>query len=226
MDSHSLRCHILDREADNLSAIDGKIEHRQISNSTSDLELGSYFCHSQIAALRQLLVGSGPVVDIQIGRILTRSGGTAPPERRPSDQPNLVLMYDAFRRVATKPLEDVGRQFLSASPESETISPRSRGRSNPHDGHTSDPDILKGFRQKILVEQGIALIDDEACPLCDTAWDLEKLKTHLQEKLSKASAASAILEKLTTVTPPPASSMQSMTNCERVACCRQKKARL
>ena len=43
------------------------------------------------------------------------------------------------------------------------------------DALTSDPDILKGFRQKVLVEQGIALIDEEVCPLCDTVWDLESL---------------------------------------------------
>jgi hypothetical protein len=35
---------------------------------------------------------------------------------------------------------------------------------------TADPVILKAFRQKVLIEQGLALIDDDACPLCDTAY--------------------------------------------------------
>ena len=53
---------------------------------------------------------------------------------------------------------------------------------------TANSTMLKGFRQKVLVEQGLALIDDEACPLCDTAWNLEELKAHLAQKIGKASA--------------------------------------
>jgi hypothetical protein len=58
---------------------------------------------------------------------------------------------------------------------------------------TADPAILKGFRQKVLVEQGLVLIDDEACPLCDLQWNIEKLKEHLAEKIHKAVAATALL---------------------------------
>jgi hypothetical protein len=61
---------------------------------------------------------------------------------------------------------------------------------------TGDPNTLRGFRQKVLVEQGIALLDGEACPLCDTDWDLEELNAHLQEKLGKATAAVALLTEL------------------------------
>jgi hypothetical protein len=67
---------------------------------------------------------------------------------------------------------------------------------------THDPAVLKGFRQKILVEQGAVLIDDEACPLCDTAWDLEKLKAHLQEKIEKASTANSILKDISGASAP------------------------
>lgn len=58
---------------------------------------------------------------------------------------------------------------------------------------TADPAILKGFRQKVLVEQGLALIDDVACPLCDVTWDVQKLKEHLAEKVQKAAAATELL---------------------------------
>jgi hypothetical protein len=44
IDCHAVRCHVLDREAYDITAsklaVDGKIEHRQVSNATFDLELG------------------------------------------------------------------------------------------------------------------------------------------------------------------------------------------
>lgn len=66
----------------------------------------------------------------------------------------------------------------------------------------ADPAILKGFRQKVLVEQGLALIDEEACPLCDTAWDIEELKAHLTEKFERAFAAADLLAKLGVASVP------------------------
>jgi hypothetical protein len=46
IDCHAVRCHVLDREADDITtsklAVDGKIEHCQISNATFDLELCPY----------------------------------------------------------------------------------------------------------------------------------------------------------------------------------------
>ncbi|KRB29711.1 hypothetical protein ASD99_23875 [Mesorhizobium sp. Root695] len=59
---------------------------------------------------------------------------------------------------------------------------------------TTDPEILRSFRQKVLIEQGLELIDSDACPLCDAAWDQEHLKNHLAEKVARASTASSILD--------------------------------
>ena len=73
----------------------------------------------------------------------------------------------------------------------------------------ADPAVLKGFRQKVLVEQGIALIDDESCPLCDTEWDLAKLRAHLQEKILKASAATVILKKISEASGPIAKALEN-----------------
>ena len=46
IDCHAVRCHVLDREADDITAsklaVDGKIEHCQVSNAMFDLELGPY----------------------------------------------------------------------------------------------------------------------------------------------------------------------------------------
>jgi recombinational DNA repair ATPase RecF len=75
---------------------------------------------------------------------------------------------------------------------------------------TSDPAILKSFRQKVLVEQGLELIDDDACPLCDTAWDMDELKTHLQDKITKASAASAVLDQLGEAVQPIVDNLENV----------------
>jgi hypothetical protein len=46
IDCHAVRCHVIDREADDVAAselaVDGKIEHCQVSDGTFDLELGPY----------------------------------------------------------------------------------------------------------------------------------------------------------------------------------------
>jgi hypothetical protein len=75
---------------------------------------------------------------------------------------------------------------------------------------TADPAVLKGFRQKILIEQGLELLDEEACPLCDTPWNLVDLKAHLADKVAKASAATDILRKLGKAVAPIAAALESL----------------
>jgi RecF/RecN/SMC family protein len=77
---------------------------------------------------------------------------------------------------------------------------------------TADAAVLKGFRQKVLVEQGLALIEEEACPLCDVAWDLEELKAHLSEKMKKASAANALLTEIGKASAPLLVGYDSLVN--------------
>lgn len=88
---------------------------------------------------------------------------------------------------------------------------------------TADPAVLKGFRRKVLVQQGLALLDEEACPLCDTAWNLEELKKHLQEKAEKASAATALLTELGKATAPILASLDNVALAARklVQACEQ-----
>ncbi|WP_292533633.1 AAA family ATPase [Methylocystis sp.] len=74
----------------------------------------------------------------------------------------------------------------------------------------SNPAILKSFRQKVLVEQGLELIEDEACPLCDTAWDVNELKAHLQEKVANASAALTVLDELNKAIQPLTSNLENI----------------
>lgn len=66
----------------------------------------------------------------------------------------------------------------------------------------ADPVALNNFKRRMLVEQGLALLDDDACPLCDNPWDSVELAKHLQAKLAVADAALQELKKLQTALQP------------------------
>lgn len=74
----------------------------------------------------------------------------------------------------------------------------------------ADPAALKSFRRKILIEQGLALLDEDGCPLCDTAWDMAELAAHLQDKVAKASEASAVLKQLSDAVQPIINSLEDV----------------
>lgn len=74
-----------------------------------------------------------------------------------------------------------------------------------------EPKILKSLRQKILIDQGIALIDDDTCPLCDTTWDAEALKAHLYNKAAEAESAIARLTELDTLIRPVLERLESLS---------------
>ncbi len=51
-----------------------------------------------------------------------------------------------------------------------------------------DPVAAAGVKQEGFLRSGLELALSEACPLCDTQWDLAKLKAHIQEKVSRFEA--------------------------------------
>lgn len=59
------------------------------------------------------------------------------------------------------------------------------------------PELLKLLGQRELVRSGIDLALEDACPLCDTEWEFEKLLSHLKAKLDKADEAKNYAAKLT-----------------------------
>lgn len=67
---------------------------------------------------------------------------------------------------------------------------------------TGDPELLKSVRQKMLVEQGLELLEEDACPLCDEAWNRNELELHLKDKISKATAATGVLADLKNAIDP------------------------
>jgi ABC-type Mn2+/Zn2+ transport system ATPase subunit len=63
----------------------------------------------------------------------------------------------------------------------------------------ADPTILSALQHRSLVEAGLALVSEPACPLCDLAWDdIEGLRTHLDDKLARSAAAAALKERIQT----------------------------
>ena len=56
-----------------------------------------------------------------------------------------------------------------------------------------DAKALRTHKQQSLVTAGIALIDDDSCPLCDTDWERESLRQYLEEKLDSAQHATTFL---------------------------------
>lgn len=60
-----------------------------------------------------------------------------------------------------------------------------------------DPAVLAALRHRGLVELGLQLIDEPACPLCDLEWaDMASLREHLQEKLNRHAEAQRLGERL------------------------------
>lgn len=49
-----------------------------------------------------------------------------------------------------------------------------------------DTAAFRTMRQQKLVKDGLELIDDDACPLCDTVWVADDLREYLRQKLANA----------------------------------------
>lgn len=48
---------------------------------------------------------------------------------------------------------------------------------------SNDPAIVQGVTREQFLKTALDMIDKEVCPLCDTPWDLEKLRDLIQSKL-------------------------------------------
>ncbi|MBN1354547.1 MAG: AAA family ATPase [Candidatus Omnitrophica bacterium] len=47
----------------------------------------------------------------------------------------------------------------------------------------NDPSIMASVKRETLYTTGLELIENEACPFCDTSWNLDELKKHVQAKV-------------------------------------------
>lgn len=56
-----------------------------------------------------------------------------------------------------------------------------------------DPSVLDALTHRALIETGLPLVTEAACPLCDHPWeDAQTLRAHLQAKLTRSEAAKTL----------------------------------
>lgn len=58
------------------------------------------------------------------------------------------------------------------------------------------PSLLAAINRHAFVQSGLDLVDGPNCPLCDTVWDIEALRTHLRTKLEQSREAQAIRDQI------------------------------
>jgi recombinational DNA repair ATPase RecF len=62
----------------------------------------------------------------------------------------------------------------------------------------ADESLALALSRHQLIGFGLAAVDADECPLCDTEWDMAKLREHLLEKLSQCEAAKQINDAIST----------------------------
>jgi energy-coupling factor transporter ATP-binding protein EcfA2 len=60
----------------------------------------------------------------------------------------------------------------------------------------ADPDFLPLIKRLSFFQSGLDLVDSPRCPLCDSEWEMAKLRAHLKEKLEKSKEAKAIRDQI------------------------------
>jgi energy-coupling factor transporter ATP-binding protein EcfA2 len=60
----------------------------------------------------------------------------------------------------------------------------------------ANPDLLEMIKRQPFLQDGLAFIDGPSCPLCDTSWDIEALRSHVQEKLQMSATAQEIRDRV------------------------------
>ncbi|MDO4259022.1 MAG: AAA family ATPase [Actinomycetaceae bacterium] len=63
----------------------------------------------------------------------------------------------------------------------------------------ADPAVLDVLKHRQLVEVGLPLVDNTACPLCDLEWpDVASLRQHLYDKLARSETAANLQQRIQT----------------------------
>ncbi|NQW73227.1 MAG: AAA family ATPase [Actinobacteria bacterium] len=61
----------------------------------------------------------------------------------------------------------------------------------------ADPTVLAAIRHRQLIEVGLPLVSEPACPLCDAVWkDVDALREHLNAKLTRSEAAARLQQRI------------------------------
>lgn len=60
----------------------------------------------------------------------------------------------------------------------------------------SEPSLLPLIRRHSFLQAGLDLIDGPQCPLCDAEWEIDKLRSHVRDKLQKSKEAQALRDQI------------------------------
>ncbi|MCG3128872.1 MAG: DNA replication and repair protein RecF [Phycisphaerae bacterium] len=60
----------------------------------------------------------------------------------------------------------------------------------------AEPTLLTTLQRRAFFQTGLDYATEEACPLCDTEWNIDELRAHLQTKLKQSQAAEAVEQEL------------------------------
>jgi tetratricopeptide (TPR) repeat protein len=74
----------------------------------------------------------------------------------------------------------------------------------------ADPLALQGAARERFLKDALQFLDQEGCPVCDTPWDLDKLRAHISEKLKHFDEVSRRRKELEEKMVPVISSLQSL----------------
>jgi len=67
---------------------------------------------------------------------------------------------------------------------------------------SGNAELLRAFKQRAFLVTGLALIDHEICPFCETEWDLAELRRRVGERLAQAKEVETIQSDVTTASQP------------------------
>ncbi|HEB13697.1 MAG TPA: chromosome segregation protein SMC, partial [candidate division CPR3 bacterium] len=80
----------------------------------------------------------------------------------------------------------------------------------------SDPVTLQGVTREHFLRTALTLLDDKACPVCDTPWDIDKLQAIIEAKLKRFDVISRRRIELERKIKPMASLVRSIQESVRV----------
>ncbi len=101
-----------------------------------------------------------------------KDGMATPPPAKPQRIPKAQALADI--RAAREALAEIA-SVPSATLVAEVVADLN--------ALTGDPAIAASVKQEAFYTTGIELIEDGACPFCDTRWDLDELRKHVQTKI-------------------------------------------
>ena len=182
----------------------------QLATSEDERAKADFLKHLGLAALtkaellaavneRRKILQLSPITELKPGVSLKEgvvpAAGEAPPKGRVIKANALADIGELHKELTVADAEEMAGNRSSALAILKQLS--------------GDADALSNFRKQVLIEQGLELLESDACPLCDTAWDMGELRAHLGQKLAKAAVAAEQLKKLETSLQPLTNNIQT-----------------